>query len=79
MADEMRRETVNHPQHYGGDTTYEVIKVLEAWLTPDEFIGFLKGNVIKYLARSRQKGGVEDVRKAEWYQKALTAFEDRRK
>jgi hypothetical protein len=30
-------DDVNHPNHYGGDTTYEVIKVLRAWLTPDEF------------------------------------------
>ena len=25
------KETVNHPQHYGGDTVYEAIKVIEAW------------------------------------------------
>jgi len=24
-------ESVNHPPHYGGDTTYEAIKVIEAW------------------------------------------------
>ena len=65
-------EKVNHPQHYGGDTTYEVIKVLKAWLTPEEYIGFLKGNVIKYDARSAKKGSMlEDVRKAQWYQNEL--------
>ena len=26
----MEKEFVNHPQHYGGDTTYECIKVLKA-------------------------------------------------
>ena len=47
-------EAVDHPAHYGGkDNPYEVIKVLEAWLTPEEFAGFLKGNVIKYQARAR--------------------------
>ena len=24
-------ETVNHPEHYGGDTPYEAIKVIDAW------------------------------------------------
>lgn len=64
-------DRVDHPSHYGGDTTYEVIKVLAAWLTPDEYAGFLKGNVIKYLARCRLKGGAEDVAKAKWYQDEL--------
>ena len=26
-----RKEQINHPVHYGGDTVYEVIKVIEAW------------------------------------------------
>lgn len=65
-------EKVNHPQHYGGDTPYEVIKVLKAWLTPEEYVGFLKGNVIKYNARSSKKGAhLEDTRKAQWYQNEL--------
>ena len=71
MSDE-----VNHPGHYGGaDNPYETIKVLEAWLTPEEFAGFLKGNALKYLSRHRQKGGLEDLKKAKWYQDALVEFE----
>jgi hypothetical protein len=65
---------IDHPQHYGGDTQYEVIKVLEAWLTPEEFIGFCKGNSIKYAARHRQKGGLEDLEKQMWYDGALIAY-----
>jgi hypothetical protein len=72
--DEPKKETVNHPFYYGGDTTYEVIKVLEAWFTPDEYIGFCKGNAIKYQARHRQKGGIEDLKKAKWYQDELMRF-----
>lgn len=63
-------EKVNHPKHYGGDTTYEVIKVLKAWLTPEEFRGWLKGTVIKYLPRAGHKSGeseLVDLRKASWY------------
>lgn len=61
-------EAVNHPEHYGGDTVYETIKVLKAWLTPEQFAGFLLGNVVKYLSRAGKKNNeVEDLKKARWY------------
>lgn len=68
---------VNHPAHYGGDTPYEVIKVLEAWLSPSEFTGFLKGNVIKYQARATKKAGAQDYAKAAWYAERLAEFSER--
>lgn len=40
---------------------------MEAWMTPEEFKGFLKCNIIKYIARERDKGGIEDVLKARHY------------
>jgi hypothetical protein len=67
-------EKVQHPLHYGGDTPYEVIKVLRNWFSEDQFEGFLVGNAIKYLARYRKKNGVEDVQKAEFYVKYLEKF-----
>ncbi len=42
-------------------------EAMQAWMTPDEFKGFLKGNAIKYLARCNAKGGLEDVKKAHHY------------
>ncbi len=54
-----QQETVSHPAHYGGDTVYETIKVLRAWMTPEQYEGFLVGNSIKYLSRYRMKGGTE--------------------
>lgn len=30
-------------------------------------LGYLEGNVIKYISRWRQKGGVDDLRKAKHY------------
>jgi hypothetical protein len=65
---------IDHPGHYGGDTEFETIKVLEAWLTPQEFAGFLKGNQIKYLSRHRDKGGLIDLQKANWYGRAFEDF-----
>lgn len=60
-------DNVNHPPHYGNDTPYETIKVLKAWLTAEQYQGFLIGNVIKYQSRYRNKGGVEDLKKSAWY------------
>lgn len=56
---------VEHPAHYGGDTTYEVIKVIEAW-----GLGFVLGNVVKYVARAGKKPGnseLQDLKKARDY------------
>jgi hypothetical protein len=58
-----KQETVNHPAHYGGDTTYEAIKVIEAW-----DLGFNLGNTVKYISRAGKKCKlIEDLKKAAWY------------
>lgn len=46
--------------------------VMEAVLTRDEFIGFLKGNIIKYSMRAGQKAGAtKDGEKAAHYKQKL--------
>ena len=40
---------------------------MQAWMSREEFTGYLRGNVIKYMARCNDKGGIEDVRKARHY------------
>ncbi|PZU95485.1 MAG: hypothetical protein DI527_00310 [Chelatococcus sp.] len=66
---------VDHPAHYGGaDNPYEAIKVMEAWLTPEEFVGGLKFSFFTYQARARRKNGLEDHEKAAWYQARLIEF-----
>lgn len=58
-------ERINHPDHYGGDTTYEAIKVIEAW-----GLGFSLGNCVKYIRRAGHKQSsdtIEDLKKARWY------------
>lgn len=42
--------TIDHPAHYGGDTTYEAIKVIEAWR-----LGFCLGNCLEYICRAGRK------------------------
>ena len=57
---------VTSPPHYtqGG---VEVIDIIRAKLTTDEFHGYCKGNVLKYIFRANLKGGVTDLRKAKVY------------
>ena len=44
---------------------------MEAWMTREQFVGFLRGNAIKYLAHCDDKGGVEDLKKAAHYLQKL--------
>ena len=45
--------------------------VMEAVLTPEEYIGYLKGNVIKYSMRAGRKEGSDDAGKAMHYKYKL--------
>lgn len=65
-------DPVNHPEHYkvGGIETIDFIK---AKLTPEEFRGYLKGNVLKYASRAGHKNNaVEDAGKLAWYATRLS-------
>jgi hypothetical protein len=54
---------VEHPAHYGGDTTYEAIKVIQAWK-----LNFSLGSVVKYICRVDAKGdAIENLQKAREY------------
>lgn len=68
---------VNHPNHYE-QYSMETIEAIKGQSTHDEYRGFLKGNIMKYLARYRSKNGIEDLNKAEWYLQRLIAFENER-
>lgn len=61
-------EAVDHPPHYGGDTVYEHIKVVNAW-----GLNYQLGNATKYICRAGKKDqakAVEDLKKAVWYLEA---------
>lgn len=67
MSDE-----INNPQHYQLFPDTQAIDVIEAALTPAEYIGYLKGNALKYRLRAGDKGPVEKcIAKANWYQDRL--------
>lgn len=60
------QDVVNHPKHYTSGKI-EVIKIIEDQLTSEEYRGYIKGQVIKYITRERHKNGLEDLKKARWY------------
>ncbi len=50
--------------HYSKLGHYQPWEVLAHWLTPEELRGYMKGTIIAYLARERDKGGDIDIAKA---------------
>lgn len=63
----MEKEMVNHPDHYRAGKI-ECIEALKELATPEEYRGFLRLNVIKYLWRlGRKDDPVQELKKAMWY------------
>ena len=69
--EKVRQDSINSPNHYA-DSTIECIDAMEAMMTPEQFIGYLRGNVFKYQWRYEKKNGIEDLKKAQWYLDKLT-------
>ena len=63
-------DIVNKPLHYNAGSI-ECIDGIKAMLTEEEFIGYLRGNSLKYRWRYPYKNGIEDLLKAEWYETRL--------
>lgn len=58
---------ISTPPHYINGSI-ETIDIIKMCLTPDEFAGYCKGNVIKYRERAPYKGNSQnDYKKARWY------------
>lgn len=63
------KDPINNPAHYQSLPGFESIDVIQAALTPDEFQGFCKGNMLKYRFRAGKKGPAETcLAKADWYE-----------
>ena len=64
---EAKKDPVNHPEHYTqGDI--ECIDAIRSQSTPEEFQGFLRGQITKYNWRLGLKGNaLEDAQKTQWY------------
>lgn len=67
IHDDEKNDPVNKPAHYtaGG---IECIEAIKASMTAEDFRGFLKGQVIKYIWRYRLKDNpLQDLEKAKFY------------
>ena len=71
----MKHDSVNHPAHYG-QGQIEAIDYIQDFQTREEYIGYLRGNIAKYLHRWRYKNGIEDLKKARWYLDRLIELEE---
>lgn len=61
-------DMVNHPKHYKAKNGMEVIDVIEAFTANlSGYEATHTGNVIKYICRWKEKNGLEDLKKAQWF------------
>lgn len=66
-------DPVNSPAHYTFGAI-DCLEAIESSMETNAYLGFLKGNVIKYLWRYEKKNGSEDLHKASFYLKQLIAI-----
>ncbi|MDD6959174.1 MAG: DUF3310 domain-containing protein [Dialister sp.] len=69
-----KEDKVNHPRHYDLPGGGQTIDVIDDMLDDAEIEGYYKGNIIKYIARYKKKGGAESLKKARWYLDKLIAL-----
>ena len=71
--DSYRHDAIE-PDHYkNGD--HDLLWHLKDILTPEEFRGAMKMNIIKYVVRENNKNGIEDIDKAKEYLSRFEEFE----
>ena len=62
-------EEVNKPSHYNSNTM-ETTDLIRDSMESEEYRGYLKGNIFKYVSRYRykeQENPYKDLLKAQWY------------
>ena len=75
--DNKKVEDVINPAHYKVDGLPEAIDIMNHLMTPEQFEGFLWGNIMKYAYRFGRKGDKgETAGKIAWYANQLKAVED---
>lgn len=60
-------DNVNHPSHYEASTSIECIEAMELMFGEQAVYDFCVCNAYKYIWRHKNKNGLEDLDKAEWY------------
>lgn len=74
---EQKDDPVKSPSHYMTWPDMESIDIMRKVLTREEFIGFCKGNFLKYRLRAGKKDNLEqDINKSEKYREWLFEMGD---
>lgn len=72
FADEDKKEDLTNPSYYNVEGASQPIEDMEALMTPEQFEGFLWGNIIKYSKRFGRKGDkILTLGKIIWYAERL--------
>lgn len=61
-------DMVNHPSHYNIPGRKECIEEMIDRFGTEAAISFCRLNVYKYRYRAELKNGIEDLKKADWYE-----------
>jgi len=67
-----KTDMVNNPPHYN-KSKIECIDAIQA-AVGEEFEGYCQGNIIKYIWRYKNKNGIQDLEKAQWYLNRLIKY-----
>lgn len=73
----IKKDNIN-PSHYKSGKI-EVIDIMKDQLSKEQFKGFCKGLILKYICRADHKNGLEDYKKAQWYLNYLIKFMEENK
>jgi hypothetical protein len=63
----MSFDSVNKPKHYNQGKVEAIDAIESATIGKTGIQAVCTANVIKYLWRFEDKGGFEDIKKAQWY------------
>lgn len=77
LAEERREPPASPLAHQEGGGHYKKLKIQPVEYIHANGIGFAEGSAIKYLTRWRDKGGIEDLKKARHFIDLLIELEER--
>lgn len=60
------KDRVTEPPHYK-NLAIDTLELMSVNFSDEAYMGFLEGNVLKYVMRYKMKSGVQDLRKAQYY------------
>jgi len=73
----MEYDEILKPSHYQLFPNREAIGLVQHELSRAEYIGYLKGNILKYRLRAGKKDDtVKDIKKAMWFERELWEVEN---